>query len=67
MLKRVIFTFTGRDYALSPIFKKNTCGNPSTKGFLGLLNQVLAFVTFLSTQEKYFGALLLFHKRPFKT
>ena len=28
--------------------KKNICGNPSTKGFLGLLNQVLAFVMFFS-------------------
>ena len=26
------------------IFKKNTCGNPPTQSFLGLLNQVLAFV-----------------------
>ena len=28
--------------------EKNICGNTSTKGFLGLLNQVLAFVMFFS-------------------
>ena len=28
--------------------KKNICGNTCTRGFLGLLNQVLAFVTFFS-------------------
>ena len=26
------------------VLKKNTCENPSIKGFLGLLNHVLAFV-----------------------
>lgn len=29
-------------------FKKNTCGNPPNKGFMGLLKQVLAFVAFFS-------------------
>ena len=32
--------------------KKSTCGYPSTYGFLGLLNQVLAFVTFFSQVKK---------------
>ena len=27
---------------------KNICGNTCTRGFMGLLNQVLAFVTFFS-------------------
>ena len=30
----------------------NKSGNPSTKGFVGLLNQVLAFVTFFSQVKK---------------
>ena len=30
-------------YCIRLIFKKNPCGNPSTIGFLGFLNQVLAF------------------------
>ena len=43
----------------------NKSGNPSTKGFVGLLNQILAFVTFFSQVKKNIVALLLFHKIPF--
>ena len=40
-------------FSIKANFKKSTCGNPSTKGFLGLLNQVLAFVTLFSQVKKY--------------
>jgi len=33
--------------------QKKCCGNTSSKGFLGLLNQVLAFVTFFCYSIKH--------------
>jgi len=34
--------------SLKANFQKKNCGNTSTKGFLGLLNQVLVFFMFFS-------------------
>ena len=47
--------------------KKNTCGNPSTKGFLGFLNQALAFVTFFSDSRKIFLGFVVVSQKTFKT
>jgi len=47
----IVFNFHFYWYCLSikaNFEKKNICGNTSAKGFLGLLNQVLAFVMFFS-------------------
>ena len=58
-----IFTFTL--YRL--IFRKNNCGNTSTKGFLGLLNQVLVFVLFFSYSIKHFWDSVVVPQKPLKT
>ena len=47
-IKSLIFTFTG----LKAIFEKNAYDNTSSKGFLGLLNEVLAFVTIFPLLKK---------------
>ena len=50
------------------IFKKNTCGNPCIYlRFPGSLKPScsICYIVF-SSEEKYFGALLLFHKIPLK-
>ena len=48
------FHFYWHLLSIKLIIKNNSCGNTSTKGFLALLNQVLAFLSSL-TQEKKLG------------
>ena len=71
VIKNVSFSLLLVTFSIKAILQKNTCGNPTTSGFLGLLNQVLAFVTFFSQVKKNIvgfclRALLLFHKIPLK-
>ena len=58
----------GKFHVVVLVLKKNTCGNPSTEGFLGLLNQVLAFVTFFSqVGRKILWGSVVVSQKPFKT
>jgi len=54
--KFIVLNFHFYWYCLSfkANFQKKIPGNTSTKGFLGLTNQVLAFVTFFSYSIKHF-------------